>query len=714
LNERREAAVQRPLTVVYATAGFGKTTAVAGWLADSGRPVAWLSLDPQDDDPQRLLGNIVAAFGMAVDEAGLDAVALDAAERAVGAGADLYLTCLPLLAEALAGVRADGIVLVLDDYQVLQTPAVHQLVRALLVLLAPLLPVLISTRTKPPLRLARRLAAHEATVITADQLSFGADETKQLLNGIHLLDLSEDEFSAVDGAIHGWPVGLSLLILAFEADLYGRRPETVEALRALSASQMVEYVIEEVTAELSEDQRRLRLYTSVLEQVNGPLATAVLLDARAPALLEDLREQGQFISADGPSRGWLRIHDLVRRPLQLALERQEPGMAAVLHGRASVWFEQNGMEEEAIHQGVAAGDSARVDQLLRRYGVVLAMARRTFTLRLALEMQPTQAGESIAFREAMDLLVQFLDGGDQSRLAARAWELHGRYADRPEVQMVTSVLVCSPLGGDVQRGIEAGLDALERFADVHGFTTRVGLGIAACLMLEGRIAEMRAIVEPLIGTGSEPAQIFAHALLARVSLREGDPATAEWHGRAATALLEKSFSATSGDFVWIRSALADALRVNGKLEEARVQLDRTLEAERLRPGSVLQGLILLSDAELSMAEGRRAHASVSARYAREIFGSFPNAGTGVWQRLEQIEAALVTSVPTAQAGSIPSSAELRVLKLLATTSNRALIAQQLYVSESTVKSHLRRLYRRLGATNRAEALAAAEDRGLLG
>jgi ATP/maltotriose-dependent transcriptional regulator MalT len=189
---------------------------------------------------------------------------------------------------------------------------------------------------------------------------------------------------------------------------------------------------------------------------------------------------------------------------------------------------------------------------------------------------------------------------------------------------------------------------------------------------------------------------------------------AEWHGRCAVELLESRFAGTRGDLAWVRAALADALRVNGKLTEARAQLDLCSGSAGRWVAPMVQGLVLVSDAELALAETNRVRAAASAERARRIFTGCADVGSEPWRRLQAVTDGLAAPKLTVSVGSVPTTGELRVLELLAVTPNRAQIARELYLSESTVKTHLRRIYRRFGAANRDEALAAARARGLLG
>jgi LuxR family maltose regulon positive regulatory protein len=712
VNALLELSVRRPLTVLQATTGYGKTTALSSWLASSGRPAAWLSLDGQDDDSRALMAAIVQAF-----EAVLDAGALNGVRQLLDGGADPVLTCLPLLAEIVIDQASDLTVLVLDDYAEIHGEPAQALIRALLDTLAPVVPVLISSRTKPPVRLSRRLAARQATVIGVEQLAFTVAETERLLNGVGDLGLSAGDLDAVEHRVHGWPLGLIMLLLA----LQGRDREAgageamLTALAALSDGRMINQVVSAVLDRLPAPQRRLRLYTSVLDRVHGPLASALLEDPAAATELEHWRQDGQFIVSDGRAGGWLACHRLVRETLMATLVREEPGIPAVLHRRASLWFEQNEMVDEAIHHALEARDGVRLEQLLARHGLALVLARRPAALRQALASAPVGDAESSPLWEALSLLVGLIEGSYSAAAVQRAWALHAQYADNAEVGVVTAIIVSSPLVGDVEASIAAGEEAMMRFGHLAGFSAAVGPGLAACLLLAGRFSEVRATVEPLVTSERVLTQTLSHSYLSWVTLVEGDRDAAEIHARQALALLETQLGNEVGrvDVAWVRVALADALRVNGRLVEARVHLDRALNRELQDAPPTVLGLVLMADAELALAEGDRPRAAASSSEARQLFAGCGDVGSEPWRRLSVVDAGLAAPKQSAPAGSMLTAAEMRVLKMLAVTPNRYLIARELYLSESTVKTHLRRIYKRLGVSTREQALAVAEARRLL-
>jgi DNA-binding CsgD family transcriptional regulator len=169
---------------------------------------------------------------------------------------------------------------------------------------------------------------------------------------------------------------------------------------------------------------------------------------------------------------------------------------------------------------------------------------------------------------------------------------------------------------------------------------------------------------------------------------------------------------TATEFASVPVVLAEALRLRGKLEEARGHMSRGLEAEARRPGSVGHAVALVYDAQLALSERDRRRASTSVSLAREIIDRYPDVGT-LDARLARIEAGLEGMQDNALLGTPPTRSEMRVLELLASNKTLPQIADALYVSKHTVRSHQRRLFRRLGATTREDALAAARERGLL-
>jgi LuxR family transcriptional regulator, maltose regulon positive regulatory protein len=207
-------------------------------------------------------------------------------------------------------------------------------------------------------------------------------------------------------------------------------------------------------------------------------------------------------------------------------------------------------------------------------------------------------------------------------------------------------------------------------------------------------------------------KVFTLAILSRTAADEGDAELAERLAREAMAEVEAVGGQTATEFAGVPVVLAEALRLRGKLDEARRHMSRGLEAEARRPGSVGHAVALIYDAQLALSQRDRGRARTSASLAREIIDRYSDVGT-LGPRLTRIEADLEDASDIALLGTEPTPSEMRVLELLATNMTLAEIAAELYLSRHTVRSHQRRLYRRLGEGTREGALTAARERGLL-
>jgi ATP/maltotriose-dependent transcriptional regulator MalT len=208
-----QAASRRPLAVISAPAGYGKTTLLVQWLQRSGVAHAWLSLDASDNDPRwfavRLLDALERALPGQVDEA----------KRALDAGSDLGATVIPLAGDALAERAGDGreLAIVLDDYHLISDRDCHEVTRDLIDVLPAGVGVVIATRTAPPLRLGRRRAAGTVAEIGPEELRFDVEESERLLNGSLALGLERDQIQLIDERVRGWAAGLALIAGALAA-----------------------------------------------------------------------------------------------------------------------------------------------------------------------------------------------------------------------------------------------------------------------------------------------------------------------------------------------------------------------------------------------------------------------------------------------------------------------------------------------------------------
>jgi LuxR family maltose regulon positive regulatory protein len=615
-------------------------------------------------------------------------------------------SCVPMLIEALRSVQPVELAIVLDDYHLIEARSCHEFIQTLVAGLPRGARLLITSRAPPPLD----FGVIQPVTFDADALAFDLSEAAQLLNGSSQLGFDRTQLQAVQAALAGWPVGLSLLAVSAQAGGDSPTREVLDTLDLLAEREAADYLQEEVLDDLPADEARLLLETSVLARLSAPLCETVLDDPGAGRLLARLHVGVRFMVKD--AEGWLRVHDLVRDSLATLLARRSPERVAALNARASDWFEREGRPVQALEHAIAAGDGPRAGRLLKDNSERWLNDHEWPMLRGALTRIPDPGPESAWMLEAVDLFLRHAEGVDLRLLVPRARELMEKHPDDAAMETMLVPIYSNQFTGDVG----GALTMMREHRDDPRFMTAVGPGLTSNLWSAGELdaAQAAAVryLEP--GPSVQVAQsIFAHATTSRVWADRGDAERAEYHARRAVApIIESGTECLSAwGSIWV--CLGEALRLAGKLEEARVHQDFGMRMEEARPGAVGLGRALISEAQLALAERRRDLARTSARRAREILDSYPDPGAQLYKRLDAVEAQLAAPASDPLPGSVPTGAELRILRMLAEGASPRQVAEQLYVSNDTVKSHLRRLYRRVGATSREQAVAVARDRGLL-
>ncbi|MDX1415387.1 MAG: LuxR C-terminal-related transcriptional regulator [Candidatus Promineifilaceae bacterium] len=348
LIERLNQGLARKLTLVSAPAGFGKTTLVSSWLAKCELPAAWLSLDDEDSDPARFLMYLKAGLQSIHGEFG------NAATHSLGSEPPPLKAAVTALINDISA-KADRIILVLDDYHLIKSKAIHKALAYFLERQPPQFHLVITTREDPPLPLPRWRARGEVNEIREADLRFTLKESAALLNDSMNLNLTPEQVNTLGSKTEGWVSGLQLAALSLRG-----QTDVDRFLASFTGSNrfILDYLIEEVFRQQPPDVREFLLQTAVLEQLSAPLCAAVI-DRRATAvhntqaMLERLEQANLFIIPLDDSRQWFRYHhlfgDLLRQRLRL-----EKGDTAVLHQRAGKWLEENGFLRSAVNHYLAA------------------------------------------------------------------------------------------------------------------------------------------------------------------------------------------------------------------------------------------------------------------------------------------------------------------------------------------------------------------------
>jgi LuxR family maltose regulon positive regulatory protein len=361
LNEGLSAG--RKLTLISASAGFGKSTLVSEWVAGCGRPVAWLSLDEGDNDLAGFLTYLVAALKTIKVEVG--AGLLEALQAPQPPSTESILTAL--LNEIAA--FPDHFVLVLDDYHVLDSKPVDEALTFLLDHLPPQMHLVITTREDLHLSLARLRARDQLTELRAADLRFTHAEVAEFLNQAMSLQLSAEDITALEARTEGWITGLQLAALALQGSLSMQgHPDTSRFIKSFTGSHrfVLDYLVEEVLQQQTERIRSFLLQTSILERLSGPLCDAVTEQKEGRGLLETLERGNLFTIPLDDQRHWYRYHHLFTEVLLAHAQEEQPSQIPLLHKRASVWFEQNNLPAESIRHALAAGDFERAAGLIEK------------------------------------------------------------------------------------------------------------------------------------------------------------------------------------------------------------------------------------------------------------------------------------------------------------------------------------------------------------
>ena len=370
----------RGRVLVCAPAGSGKTALLAHWARGGRRPVAWLGMDAGDSDPARFWRYAVAALDRARP-------GLTGRVGPLPPGLSEGLVTA-LVNELAADGGPDEVLLVLDDYHLVDSGPVHESVAFLLENLPPGLRVVVSSRADPPLPLARLRARGQLAELRAADLRFTPEEAAALLGETAGPDLPAAAAEALAARTEGWAAGLQLagLSLRGQADALG-------FAAAFSGSHrfVLDYLGDEVLDGQSGQVRAFLLGTSVLERLSGELCDAVTGQAGGQAMLEEIERAGLFLVPLDEVRGWWRYHHLFADLLRARLQAEQPGRAAALHRAAAAWCEEHDLADDAVRHALAAGDTAWAARLVERNVEELLGRSEGVTLRRWLSALPADA-----------------------------------------------------------------------------------------------------------------------------------------------------------------------------------------------------------------------------------------------------------------------------------------------------------------------------------
>lgn len=581
LIDRLNQGLHRKLTLISAPAGFGKTTLISEWaeslgcnqLGDLGSPkvcAAWLSLDEYDSAPERFLTYLAAALQTAAPEIGQ--------EIAGSFQSSQQLPMEPILAALLNEIAANfsKIILVLDDYHVIDSKSIDDAMVFLIEHQPPNLHVVITTREDPRFPLARLRARNQLTDLRAADLRFSHSDAAEFLQGMDV-HLSAEDVAVLEDRTEGWIAGLQLAALALHSPDFQSSQDHSGFIRAFAGDHryIMDYLVEEVLQRQPEAMRNFLLQTSILDRLHGPLCAAVTGQADGSEKLEALLRGNFFVIALDDRRQWYRYHHLFADVLRSHLLVEQPGQVAALHRQASEWYGQQSSLPEAIRHALAGEDFARAADLIERAFPVMNRSRQEAALLGWLENLPEAFiyNRPVLCNAYAGVLLQNgeLRGVEGWLLAAERWLRTTEAGDKQTATAPAGMVVVDP--EEIRR--------LPGRVAMHRSGQALLLGNVAGAMEHARRAFDLATEDDFLCRGG------AGAVLGLVLWRNGDLEAA--HQIYAAGMADVQKAGYLSDAVASAITLADIRIHQGRLRDAMRLYEWGLELATKPASPILRG-----------------------------------------------------------------------------------------------------------------------------
>jgi LuxR family maltose regulon positive regulatory protein len=463
------------LLLINAPAGFGKTTLVRAWIEAVQAPVAWFTIETGDAAPRQFLNYLVTTIGQALPE--LEQTLLSVIKANPPLPIDYILT---LLVNQLSE-RKQALVIVLDDYHNVESPEIDQILAFLLDHLPRTTTLVVTTRSHSSFPQARQRARDQVTEITMRDLRFTSAETEDFFRINFGLQLDSDVLTYLKRITEGWAAGLQLLAMNLN-----EKTALKDILKSLKENRI--YTAEYLTREVLEDQpegiQSMLYCASALDKINPELAAAMLLidEPAAQQWLAAIQKQNLFLFPLESASQWYQIHPLFRDVLQKKAEYILPGQKRILHGRASIWYESQGLFRQAIRHAILAEDQRRAINLLQNHAEGLLLSGRyDIFLQFLGELDPDygrQAPILMVYRAAAMLFCEYPQQSILTVLAqAEDQAPKGKIAG--EIGAIRAVI--QSYTNDPEEGIALAKKALTKIDPKHTFFRNLverNLGVA--------------------------------------------------------------------------------------------------------------------------------------------------------------------------------------------------------------------------------------------
>jgi LuxR family maltose regulon positive regulatory protein len=717
LLELLDRAVERPVTLVAAPAGFGKTTLATQWMASDRAPrlAAWISLDSRDNDAVRLWTHVAIALERAGCPRDHDVASFMAAH-----GGEVIAEVLPRLLASISDLDED-LVILLDDFHFLRNTECHTQVEFLVEHLPQRAHLVVLTRADPGLRIAWLRATGRLSEIRAADLAFTVEEASSLL-AVEQVRLSTGSVRDLVQRTEGWAAGLYLATLSMSG-----RPDPEEFVREVSEGNRFigDYLTEEVLAGLGDEVRQFIRTMSILDRFSAPLADHMTGSSTSAALLDQLERSNLFLLPCDETRRWFRFHHLFASAARSDLELEEPERVPGLHAAAARWFRDHGHIDEAVVHSLASGSPSEAAQLVQANWLQYVGAGRTATVVGWLDaLGPAAIADDPAARVTAAWIAAL--SGNQADLTDHLTALVelGEFGPLPDGcrSVEAAIAMINGLFGydgpvamtkDAQRALELETDGRSPYYSIAHVSRGHAAYVAGDLDLAVTLLAKASRNEAAL-------PIIRMLALACFSLAEGE----RGHQEVSRELAQEAMQII--DAVGLRgtpqaamafSALGLAQALGGDITTAATTMDQGLALRRRNPAQGAWVLHhLLAGAQVALRAGERGTAMKLAEEASTRMDAYPEGMERMRERLRLVEEAMdatAASAAPAPHGEPLTERETAVLRLLQSSLSLGEIARELFISPNTVKTHAKAVYRKLGVSSRNEAVRVARHRSLV-